>query len=71
MENAEMSREEYEDFMRRYGFPKTEAVKMADYAILDFGSYREAYEYYRWNSRFLRGVAYAGARKARRTFGKR
>lgn len=64
-----MGREAYISFMENYGFPPGEAVKMADYAIPDFGSYEAAYDYYTHDASFwIYGGVYAGHRKARRTF---
>ena len=41
-----MTREDYIEHMKRSFFDQEEAEKMADYAMDDFGSYIEAYEFY-------------------------
>lgn len=66
-----MNRRAYVRAMRRYGFSPVEAERMADFALIDFDSFDEAFEYYSRNDRFLRGTIYAGARKARALFRKR
>lgn len=64
-----MNREKYISIMENVGFQSEEAVKMADYAILDFGSYDAAFEYYSRDLKFGSHVwEYAGNRKARRVF---
>lgn len=65
-----MTRKEYIEFMETNGFPHNEAEKMADFALMDFDSYEEAYGYYFHSPKFWRCMVYAGHRKARRPFRK-
>ena len=63
-----MNKRSYVKAMKDYGFPKEEAEKMGNYALLDFDSYDEALAYFSNSERFLRGQVYANHRKARRPF---
>lgn len=60
----------YVRFMEQAGFPRGEAVKMADFALLDFGGYEEAFKHYQNDPLFRRAAVYSGHRKARRLFRK-
>ena len=66
-----MDRTGYVKFMETSGFPHDQAEKMADFALMDFDSYEEAWGYYFHSPKFWRMMVYAGHRKARRLFRKK